>query len=123
MWREALNAHRKRKPSSERNWEFIGDNKGYKGKYNDLIRCLVFAKNNFTCRYCGRDTIKNPTLQLQLEHMNPKSQTGDWFSLDNLGCACSFCNLAKQVMGEEEFKEELIEIARSLKNKFPEKFL
>lgn len=120
MWRKAINVHRKREGL---NWDAIGDrSKGYTGKYFDLVRCLIFAKNNFTCRYCGRSIQKNPLLELQLEHIEPKSQTGDWFSLDNLGCACSFCNLGKQVMGENEFKKELIEIAKSVRSKFPKEF-
>lgn len=120
MWRELINEYRK---SKNLRWYDIGDkSRGYKGKYNDLVRCLVFAKNDFTCRYCGRNAITNPALQLQLEHIEPKSQTGDWFPLDNLACACSFCNYGKQMMGEKEFKKELIEIAKAVKNKFPEEF-
>lgn len=120
VWREAINAHRKREGL---HWVAIGDkSRGYTGKYNDLVRCLVFAKENFTCRYCGRSIQETPALQLQLEHIEPKSQTGEWFSLDNLGCACSFCNLGKQVMGKNEFKNELIAIAKSVMNKFPEEF-
>jgi len=111
IWHSAINTDRKREGY---NWDVIGDRTGYSGKYNDLVRCIIFAKSSFTCRYCGRGTLRNPSLQLHLEHIEPRSTGGDWFALDNLGCACRFCNLGKQVMGEDEFREELGEIARSV---------
>lgn len=43
--------------------------------------------------------------------------------MGNLGYACHFCNLGKQVMGEDEFRKELIEIAKSVQRKFPGKFI
>lgn len=61
IWREALRNHISREKELER-WSDIGDeSKGYKGKYKDLVRCLVLAKNGFSCRYCGRSLSHNPS--------------------------------------------------------------
>ena len=54
-------------------------------------RSLIFARDNFTCQYCGR---RFPTSQLTLDHVIPKALGGrdTW---QNLVTACIFCNARK----------------------------
>jgi len=55
------------------------------------IRYQVFARDNFTCRYCGA---KPPDVILHLDHDTPVSKGGD-DSEENLKTACSSCNQGK----------------------------
>lgn len=65
----------------------------------------VLQKTNFSCKYCGR---KPPEVELELEHIIPKSKGGK-DSVDNLVPACRDCNRGKgvkrlneEVEGEKE---------------------
>jgi len=61
----------------------------FRGAYR--IRWQVFARDNFTCQYCGR---KAPNVTLEIDHKNPVSNGGSW-ELDNLVTACAACNRGK----------------------------
>lgn len=57
------------------------------------LRFEVFKRDNFTCRYCGR----NPSdhgVSLHCDHIYPKAKGGAWV-LENLVTACMECNLGK----------------------------
>ena len=116
MFHEMLNNHRK---ANNWHWDAIIDgNKGvYSGKYSDLVRCLVFARDNFTCKICGRSALEDPKLGLHLDHKVPKSQRGDTFSLDNLQCTCESCNLLKQTKSDVDAKNEINDMAESIRKK------
>ena len=56
-----------------------------------LSRRNVFLRDNNTCQYCGK---RFKTSDLELEHVNPRGQSGidSW---ENLVCACVSCNNQK----------------------------
>lgn len=57
------------------------------------IRWHVFQRDNFTCRYCGRN-ITHPDVVLEIDHIKPLSKGGT-DELDNLATACFACNHGK----------------------------
>lgn len=119
IWQMTINAHKEQEGMI---WMDIGNrSRGFRGVYKDLARCLVFAQNDYTCRYCGRSSRLKPHLQLHMDHIRPKSEWGEWFSLNNLGCSCAFCNYAKQRFTEEEYIDNLLEVAKSVLAKYPKK--
>lgn len=54
-------------------------------------RFEVFARDNFTCRYCGR---QSDEAKLVVDHITPVCQGGA-NSLDNLITSCEACNQGK----------------------------
>lgn len=56
------------------------------------LRFEIFKRDEFTCQYCGR---KAPEVQLEIDHIIPKSQGGK-DTKDNLITACSDCNQGKR---------------------------
>ncbi len=90
------------------------------------LRWKVFARDKFTCQYCGRPA---PEVVLHLDHKVPVSAGGE-FSEENLLTCCSACNIGKSdyVYVNDEFVrarsvEEMfylnIEGARRVKNRPP----
>lgn len=57
----------------------------------NALRMEVFARDNFTCRYCGR---KPPDVQLQPDHVHPVAKGGSG-DIENLVTACKECNTGK----------------------------
>lgn len=55
-------------------------------------RFLIFERDGFTCRYCGR---RAPDVPLQADHVHPKSKGGSDHD-ENLVTACVECNQAKR---------------------------
>lgn len=55
-----------------------------------LIRTAVFARDHYTCRYCGTSGVK-----LYCDHIHPYSRGGTT-DLDNLVTACFRCNASKK---------------------------
>lgn len=55
-------------------------------------RFLIFERDGFTCRYCGR---RAPDVSLQADHVHPKSKGGSDHD-ENLVTACVDCNMAKR---------------------------
>jgi len=51
----------------------------------------IFARDNNQCQYCGK---KNPTSELSLDHVLPRSQ-GGLSTWENIVCACVSCNVKK----------------------------
>lgn len=54
-------------------------------------RFEILARDNFTCRYCGR---RAPHVQLHVDHVHPVSRGGTDDPL-NLVAACVDCNMGK----------------------------
>lgn len=65
----------------------------YMKEFNKKVgrRFDILKKYNFTCVYCGR---KAPDVQLQVDHIIPKSKGGS-DDESNLTCSCWECNLGK----------------------------
>lgn len=55
------------------------------------IRFAVFARDNFTCRYCGA---QSDSVQLVLDHIHPVCQGGS-NEPENLVTSCEACNAGK----------------------------
>ena len=55
------------------------------------LRFKVFARDNFTCQYCGR---KAPEVVLHADHIVPMSKGGHT-EINNVVTACYECNLGK----------------------------
>ena len=68
------------------------------------VRFRIFARDNFTCRYCGR---QSDVVVLNVDHVTPVCQGGS-NEPENLMTACEDCNAGKsgktisQVMPTEE---------------------
>lgn len=58
------------------------------------LRFEVFKRDNFTCRYCGRN-VKEDKIKLHCDHISPKNKGGKDV-LNNLVTACMECNLGKK---------------------------
>ena len=58
------------------------------------MRLKVFARDNYTCRSCGKSPITNPGLPLHVDHKIPFSQGGAC-EFDNYETKCASCNLGK----------------------------
>jgi 5-methylcytosine-specific restriction endonuclease McrA len=54
-------------------------------------RLNIYARDGDTCQYCAR---KLPRTELNLDHVNPRSQGGKT-SWENVVCSCIPCNLRK----------------------------
>jgi len=55
------------------------------------LRFEVFKRDGFACQYCGRTP---PTVTLEVDHINPKSEGGD-DDINNLITSCFDCNRGK----------------------------
>lgn len=62
------------------------------------IRAEVFARDDYTCTYCGAHGV-----QLECDHVIPVSRGGD-SSMDNLTTACRPCNRSKRAKTIGEWK-------------------
>jgi HNH endonuclease len=56
-----------------------------------IVRWEVFARDNFTCRYCGRSPATYRGISLEVDHQHPRSKGGT-DHIDNLLTACFECN-------------------------------
>jgi hypothetical protein len=105
------------------------------------VRCAVFRRDRFVCRYCGGKTILTPVMELlahlypdifpfesdawrggvthpafiarspMVDHLVPGTSGGSWTSLDNLVTACNPCNSIKADFELEQLGWELLPIA------------
>jgi len=62
---------------------------------SDEMRIAIFARDNYTCRYCGR------RMDLTIDHVFPKSRGGK-ATEDNLVTCCNHCNSTKWARTPEE---------------------
>jgi hypothetical protein len=58
------------------------------------VREMVYARDGYTCRYCGRE--RGHAVRLELDHFYPVARGGS-DDPDNLVTACRACNRAKGV--------------------------
>lgn len=54
----------------------------------------IFARDDFSCVYCGKSPIEYPGLVLNVDHVIPVSQGGNE-SIYNLITSCNQCNFVK----------------------------
>jgi 5-methylcytosine-specific restriction endonuclease McrA len=102
------------------------------------VRCSVFKRDRFYCRYCGGKTILTNVMGLRadvypeifpftpnwkgglthpavisrsplVDHVNPGSTSGDWLNPDNLVTACNPCNSIKADLTLEQLGWTLVE--------------
>ena len=64
-----------------------------------MKRDEVFARDHFTCVYCGRGS---PDVELSVDHVEPRMRGGD-HSEGNLVTACVGCNAAKGGLAAWDF--------------------
>ena len=64
-----------------------------------VLRAMVFERNDYTCQYCGRRGVK-----LECDHIHPISRGGS-NRLDNLTTACKECNRSKRAKTLEEWRQ------------------
>jgi hypothetical protein len=58
------------------------------------LRFRVFARDNFTCQYCGT---ASPDVALEVDHIHPVARGGK-HHLDNFTTSCHDCNMGKGTM-------------------------
>lgn len=61
---------------------------------NTRLRFRVLARDNFKCCACGASPAKDPSVELQVDHIVPWSKGGETV-IENLQTLCSKCNLGK----------------------------
>jgi 5-methylcytosine-specific restriction endonuclease McrA len=59
-----------------------------------LLRKKVLERDNYTCRYCGKNLRHNPS-GLHSDHIKPVSK-GGLSTMANLQTLCASCNLSKE---------------------------
>jgi 5-methylcytosine-specific restriction endonuclease McrA len=112
IWMSTLSNFKKNNRDHMRNWDDLFNWQ----KYKHLRACLVYAKSDYQCHYCGRD-LSSKRIVFHVEHLKPRV-SGGTEELDNLRCLCQFCNLAKGQHSEEEFLEELKDVCASVQRRF-----
>jgi hypothetical protein len=65
-----------------------------KREISDRLRFRILLRDGFTCRKCGSSPLKNPGVELHVDHVIPWSKGGETTS-DNLETKCAKCNLGK----------------------------
>ena len=66
------------------------------------LRCLVLARDNFSCRACGASPAKDGGVTvLHVDHIIPWSKGGETV-MENLQTLCSKCNLGKSNLTMDE---------------------
>lgn len=61
---------------------------------NLRLRFKVMQRDNFKCCMCGASPAKDPSVELQIDHIIPWAKGGET-TIDNLQTLCSKCNLGK----------------------------
>ena len=71
------------------------------------LRFDTFARDNFTCRYCGRSPLKDFKVILHCDHIIPKRKEGRT-TLDNLITSCQECNQGKLDVMLSQYQIDLL---------------
>lgn len=100
IWMDSLRAYKKSNRDYKKTW---GDLLTWK-KYEDLRACLVYARDDYKCRYCHAK-YPDDEVALTVDHVVPRSQGGGE-DLDNLVCCCAADNRAK-LNNPEQFQKWL----------------
>lgn len=61
---------------------------------NLRLRFKVMQRDNFKCCICGASPAKDPSVELQIDHIIPWAKGGET-TIDNLQTLCTKCNLGK----------------------------
>jgi hypothetical protein len=93
--------------------------------FRNFWDALVFDRDGYTCRYCGRDafafyeaTARLRTLWLVVDHLDSAGKSPGIFALNNSVTACWACNTLKGPLPESAFLMELdssVEARRALR--------
>jgi 5-methylcytosine-specific restriction endonuclease McrA len=82
--------------------------------FRNFWDALVFDRDGYACRYCGRDafhffqqTGQSRTLWLVVDHLQAENKLPGRFELSNSTTACWTCNTIKGPMPEPAFLQEL----------------
>ena len=82
-------------PENLQNIRMIEDDKHKTSRSINLrMRLLVLKRDNFKCCICGASPAKDPSVELQVDHIKPWSKGGETI-IDNLQTLCSKCNIGK----------------------------
>lgn len=80
---------------------------------------VLFARDNFTCQYCGKaqGELRGARNRLTIDHIKPKAQGGPhhW---ENVVTACYYCNLKKRDRTPLQANMKFVDL---YKNKSPKK--
>ena len=58
------------------------------------MRFIVMRRDDFKCKICGKSPSTDPSVTLQVDHIEPWSKGGETVP-DNLQTLCSHCNTGK----------------------------
>jgi hypothetical protein len=61
---------------------------------SDRLRFSILLRDGFRCQSCGESPIKNPGIELHVDHIIPWSEGGETIP-ENLQTKCKKCNLGK----------------------------
>ena len=61
---------------------------------NWRLRYLVFRRDAFRCKACGKSPATDPSVELHADHVLPRSKGGRTH-IDNLQTLCNVCNIGK----------------------------
>ena len=77
------------------------------------LRRSVIARDGHFCVYCDEDLTN---AEIHLDHVIPESQGGPT-NYENLQVTCRKCNLAKGVLTEDDFMNQLRRRAQNILNR------
>jgi len=80
----------------------ISERQKERDKMYQELRFQVLKRDNFRCRYCGRDV--NDGIKLHVDHIKPVAKGGKT-EMDNLITSCEDCNMGK---GAHEFEHLIV---------------
>jgi len=72
------------------------------------LRFNILRRDNFTCKYCGRNPIDDNNVKLEIDHIIPKAHLQfNYNEEENLITVCHECNLGKgdTLLEERELKK------------------
>ncbi|MGI8782797.1 MAG: HNH endonuclease [Acidobacteriota bacterium] len=106
-----------------------GRGPAHRALWNGLWRAIIYNCDSYTCFFCHRSAEKGVeipkcgqlALRLQLDHIEPRSIGGGDFDLLNIRTTCRLCNHGRFRLSEEEFRAELLSLARSVWNRYGDK--
>jgi len=106
IWMDSLRAYKKSNRDYKNNWDDLYNWK----KYTYLRACLVYARDDYTCKKCGAKD-SDIGVRFSVDHKIPRSQGWDE-NLDNLQCFCEQDNRAK-LDNPKEYQEWLKRVQKA----------
>jgi len=94
----------------------------HRALWDGLWRAIIFDCDDYTCYFCYRSGEKGVdipksgrlALRLQLDHIDCRSYGGRNYHLSNIRTACRLCNQGRFRLSEEQFRAELLSLAKSV---------